>query len=91
MLADRIQIQQVLTNLMRNAMEAMRESEKRNLTVRILPADDGEVAIEVEDTGPGISEEMAPRLFQPFVTTKPGGMGVGLSISNASWRRMAAK
>lgn len=80
-LADRIQIQQVLTNLMRNAMEAMRESERRDLTVRIFPATDGEVAIEVEDTGPGISDEMVPRMFQPFVTTKPGGMGVGLSIS----------
>lgn len=80
-LADRIQIQQVLTNLMRNAMEAMRESQRRDLTVRILPATAGEVAVEVEDTGPGISEEMQTRLFQPFVTTKPGGMGVGLSIS----------
>ena len=58
-LVDRIQIQQVLTNLMRNAIEAMRESEKRDLTVRIFPAKDGEVAVEVEDTGPGISEEMA--------------------------------
>lgn len=80
-MVDRIQIQQVLTNLMRNAMEAMRDSGRRELVVRTEPAGPGEIAVVVADTGPGIPEEMAEQLFKPFVTTKPGGMGVGLSIS----------
>ena len=79
-LADRVQIQQVLINMMRNAMDAMQESECRELLVRTSPQDGG-VAVEVSDTGPGISDEIAAQLFKPFVTTKPGGMGVGLSIS----------
>ncbi|RUV74811.1 MAG: PAS domain-containing sensor histidine kinase [Mesorhizobium sp.] len=80
-LADRVQIQQVLMNLMRNAMEAMRESETRLLTVRTSPTPNDMVLVEVSDTGPGISGEIASQLFQPFVTTKSGGMGIGLSIS----------
>jgi two-component system sensor kinase FixL len=80
-LADRVQIQQVLMNLMRNAMEAMRESETRLLTVRTSPTTDGKVLVEVSDTGAGISGEIASQLFRPFVTTKSGGMGIGLSIS----------
>jgi two-component system sensor kinase FixL len=80
-LADRVQIQQVLINLMRNAMEAMRDSVRRELTVRVAPTDDGDISIEVADSGPGIPDEIAAQLFQPFVTTKPGGMGIGLSIS----------
>ncbi|WP_187973294.1 two-component system sensor histidine kinase NtrB [Aquibium microcysteis] len=80
-LADRVQIQQVLINLMRNAMEAMSDCETRELTVRTLPVGDGMAAVEVSDTGPGISDEVAARLFQPFVTSKAGGMGIGLSIS----------
>src|SRR5690606_17401128 len=78
---DRVQIQQVLINLMRNAMEAMRESEVRELQVNIAGHGDGFIAVEVSDTGPGVSEEMATKLFQPFVSTKAGGMGIGLSIS----------
>lgn len=79
-LVDRVQIQQVLINLMRNAMEAMREADRREL--RVTTRADGErMHVEVADTGTGISEEIAERLFQPFVTTKAGGMGVGLSIS----------
>ncbi len=80
-LADRVQIQQVLINLMRNAMEAMSESQTRELTIRTMPHGNGMVAVEVSDTGPGISDEVAARLFQPFVTSKAGGMGIGLSIS----------
>ena len=80
-MVDRVQIQQVLINLMRNAMEAMRDSDRRELVVRTAPDGDGQVVVEVSDTGPGISEEIAAQLFKPFVTTKPGGMGVGLSIS----------
>ncbi|MGQ2904222.1 MAG: two-component system sensor histidine kinase NtrB [Neoaquamicrobium sediminum] len=80
-MADRVQIQQVLINLMRNAMDAMRDSERRNLNVRIAPGTPGEIVVEVADTGPGVSEEVAPQLFRPFVTTKAGGMGIGLSLS----------
>jgi len=79
-LADRVQIQQVLTNLMRNAIEAMRDSERRELLVRTL-RDGRAMRVEVRDTGPGIADEIANQLFQPFVTTKAGGMGIGLSIS----------
>jgi two-component system sensor kinase FixL len=65
---------------MRNAMEAMRESERRELVVRTI-TEGGDVVVEVADTGPGIADEVAARLFQPFVTSKVGGMGIGLSIS----------
>lgn len=80
-MADRVQIQQILINLMRNAMEAMRDSERRELLVRTMPTGDGSVAVEIADTGPGVAEEIAAQLFKPFMTTKPGGMGIGLSIS----------
>lgn len=79
--ADRVQIQQVLINLMRNAMEAMRDSKVKMLTVTTSRADEGRLQVEVADTGPGIAEDIAPLLFQPFITSKPNGMGVGLSIS----------
>lgn len=77
---DRVQVQQVLINLMRNAVEAMKESEVKELTVTTSEEGD-RLIVRVADTGPGISDEVAERLFQPFVTTKAGGMGVGLSIS----------
>jgi two-component system, LuxR family, sensor kinase FixL len=80
-MADRVQIQQVLINLIRNAMEAMRDSELRELRVRTRRGAHGAVEVEVSDTGTGIPEEVAPQLFQPFVTSKPNGMGIGLSIS----------
>jgi two-component system sensor kinase FixL len=80
-LADRIQIQQVLHNLMRNAVEAMQQSSWRVLTVSTRKLDHETVGIDVSDTGSGIAPEIAEQLFQPFVTTKRQGMGVGLSIS----------
>ncbi|OAP35104.1 PAS domain-containing sensor histidine kinase [Sinorhizobium glycinis] len=80
-MVDRIQVQQVLINLMRNAIEAMRHVERRELTIRTMPADPGEIVVVVKDTGGGIPEEMAGQLFKPFVTTKASGMGIGLSIS----------
>ena len=76
---DRIQIGQVIINLVRNAVEAMEASEQRELVVATRAAD-GAVEITVSDTGPGIASEIAARLFQPFVTTKPTGLGLGLSI-----------
>ncbi len=80
-LADKVQIQQVLLNLMRNAIEAMQDCKQRDLLISTTPAEDGMIAISVTDSGAGIAPEMASQLFQPFVTTKPHGMGVGLSIS----------
>jgi two-component system, LuxR family, sensor kinase FixL len=80
-LADKVQIQQVLLNLIRNAVEAMEGCPRRELVISTTPADDGMVAISVTDTGAGVAPEMVNQLFQPFVTTKRQGMGVGLSIS----------
>jgi len=80
-LADRVQVQQVLLNLIRNAMDAMETSQTRDLTVAVAPVDSSHVKISVSDSGSGIAPEVAEQLFQPFVTTKRQGMGVGLSIS----------
>lgn len=77
---DRIQVQQVLTNLIRNAIDAMIDSQVRSLTIRTTAGPDDQVTVCVEDTGSGISESVASELFQPFVTSKQTGMGVGLSI-----------
>jgi two-component system sensor kinase FixL len=79
-LIDAIQIQQVIVNLMRNAIEAMEVSERRELTIANAMEEGGRVRVSIVDTGPGIAPEIADRLFQPFVTTKAQGMGVGLSI-----------
>jgi two-component system sensor kinase FixL len=80
-LADKVQIQQVLLNLMRNAVEELANSPRRELTVSTSQADDDLTEVAVADTGSGIAEDIASQLFQPFVTTKRHGMGVGLSIS----------
>lgn len=80
-LADKVQVQQVLLNLMRNALEAMMETKRRILLVESAPAEDDMVLVSVTDTGHGIAEELGGQLFTPFVTTKRHGMGVGLSIS----------
>lgn len=76
---DRVQIQQVLFNLVRNAMEAMLDSPTRALMITA-SAEQGFVTVSVEDTGSGVSETLAPQLFQPFITSKQTGMGIGLSI-----------
>ncbi|HZC58133.1 MAG TPA: PAS domain S-box protein [Xanthobacteraceae bacterium] len=80
-LADKVQIQQVLLNLMRNAIEAMEETEKRELVVSTASGKETMVEIGVADSGCGIAPEVSAHLFQPFITTKRQGMGVGLSIS----------
>jgi signal transduction histidine kinase len=84
-LADPIQIQQVVLNLMRNAIEAMDEvpADQRTLTIRTAPTGANAVEVAVSDTGPGLSAEAFERLFHPFFTTKPQGMGLGLSISQS--------
>ncbi|MEZ5956329.1 MAG: PAS domain S-box protein [Hyphomonadaceae bacterium] len=79
-LVDRIQIQQVLVNLVRNALEAMYGEPKRQLVVSTV-VDQDMAVVSVADTGTGLDQSVAKRLFQPFVTSKPQGMGVGLSIS----------
>jgi two-component system sensor kinase FixL len=78
--ADRIQIQQVIVNLARNAIEAMRGGERGELTIRTSRQDDMFARVTVEDTGPGIPSELSYRLFDAFVSSKVGGLGVGLSI-----------
>jgi len=80
-IADRVQIQQVLLNLIRNSMDAMETSTRRDLLVSVAQAGDNHVRISVADSGSGIAPDIAEQLFTPFVTTKRQGMGVGLSIS----------
>jgi C4-dicarboxylate-specific signal transduction histidine kinase len=82
-LADKVQIQQVVLNLVRNAVDSLAESEagERHLTIGIEAADEGMALVRISDTGPGIEPDVAEKLFQPFITTKRTGMGVGLSIS----------
>lgn len=77
---DRIQIQQVLVNLIRNAVDATMTSSVRSIFIRTADESDEMVRISIEDTGTGISDSVAPQLFQPFVTSKKSGMGIGLSI-----------
>ena len=79
-LIDRIQVQQVIVNLVRNAIEAMAESKMRRLRIVSRKAEDGFVEMSIEDSGPGLPAELADQLFQPFVSTKAEGMGLGLSI-----------
>jgi PAS domain S-box-containing protein len=78
--ANRVQIQQVLVNLMRNAIEAMTGGGRRELEVRTTLVNDHTIDITIADSGPGLTEPVANHLFEPFVSTKPGGMGLGLSI-----------
>jgi two-component system sensor kinase FixL len=82
-LVDRVQIQQVLVNLFRNALEAMAQSSRRELTVFNTPVADDMIEMAVSDTGSGFGEDAAQSLFQTFFTTKETGMGVGLSISRS--------
>ena len=80
-LADRIQIQQVLVNLIRNAMEIMTETTaERRLEIATIAESVDLIEVSVADTGTGLAPEVAEHLFQPFVTTKRQGMGLGLSI-----------
>ena len=78
-MADRVQVQQVLLNLIRNAMEAMDETPRRELSIAAQPWE-GAVALSVANSGSGISPAIQEQLFQPFVTTKQEGMGIGLSV-----------
>lgn len=77
---DRIQVQQVIFNLVRNAIEAMADSRVRRLRISTVPSEGGQVRVSIEDSGPGLPPDVVARLFQPFLSTKAEGMGVGLSI-----------
>ncbi|QJR03905.1 PAS domain S-box protein [Sphingobium yanoikuyae] len=80
-IANRVQVQQVIINLVRNAVEAMDGRNRRILRLSAVPAEDGQVELIIADSGPGLDPAVARSLFTPFSTTKPAGMGVGLSIS----------
>jgi PAS domain S-box-containing protein len=80
---NRVQIQQVLINLIRNAFEAMVDQEWREITLATRVLGDGMVEVAVSDIGPGINDDIAGRLFKPFVSNKHNGMGLGLSISRS--------
>jgi PAS domain S-box-containing protein len=84
-LADRIQIQQVLLNLLRNAIEAIdgANSPRRGVRVALAPAGDGFVEVQVADSGPGLPEANLAQAFAPFFTTKADGIGIGLALSRS--------
>jgi PAS domain S-box-containing protein len=79
-LVDRVQIQQVISNLVRNALEALKIQSRRELSVASAACGEGYMEVIVSDNGPGVADEMRPNLFEPFNTNKPDGMGLGLSI-----------
>ena len=80
--AARTQVQQVILNLVKNAIEAMRSGSTGNRRLRLVTGFDGKtgVSVYVQDTGAGIAPKDRDRIFDPFFTTKPSGMGLGLSI-----------
>jgi signal transduction histidine kinase len=77
---DRIQIEQVVFNLVRNAIEAMADTPRRSLTIATNLGSNDIVEVSIADTGPGLAPDIRAKLFEPFVTTKPSGLGIGLSI-----------
>lgn len=81
-LADRQQVQQVLLNLLTNALQAMSGQPRMRLSVSVTGIDD-RLAVRVADSGPGIAADVLPRIFDPFFSTKASGTGLGLSVSYA--------
>jgi two-component system sensor kinase FixL len=79
-LVDRVQLHQVITNLIRNSVDALEGVARREIVISTRAAGPDAIEISVADSGPGLAPEVAERLFQPFVTTKPAGLGIGLSI-----------
>jgi hypothetical protein len=91
---NRIQIQQVLLNLIRNGLKAMKDSPRRQLVITSAPASNGMVRVSVADTGSGIAPDVAARLFQSFVTTKKSGWALAFRSTNdhrSAWWTIAAE
>ncbi len=82
-IVDKIQIKQALVNLVQNAIEAVSGGGVREIRISTRLAGSNEITVDIEDTGPGILEDMKAKLFEPFVGTKIKGMGVGLSIARS--------
>lgn len=82
-LINRTQVQQVVLNLVRNGVDALQECAVRQLLVTTTSTNDGHIEVSVADTGGGLSQDVREHLFKPFVTTKTGGMGIGLSVSRS--------
>jgi two-component system sensor kinase FixL len=79
-IVDRIQIQQVMVNLLRNAVEALTDAPARDIHIASAADQDGMVRVSIADTGTGLTPQIAEQLFKAFTTTKANGMGLGLSI-----------
>ena len=77
---DRVQLQQVILNLILNAIESMGDNEPRDLLIETQENDGGNILVSVSDSGPGLNPATVNRIFEPFYSTKQGGMGIGLSI-----------
>lgn len=84
---DQTQIEQVLINLLQNAIQALEDAEEKKITLRAFIDEAGKIIIEVSDTGKGIEEEALGKIFIPFFTTKKKGSGIGLSLSKQIMRR----
>jgi signal transduction histidine kinase len=82
---DRVQLQQVIMNLIRNGSDAMRsiDDRPRQMIVKTERAEEDHVRLSVQDAGVGLGPQGGDRLFEPFYTTKNGGMGIGLSVSRS--------
>ena len=80
---DRVQIQQVIVNLVRNSVDALQDSERRSIAIQTRGSDPAHVTIVVADSGPGLDPKIAERLFEPFNTSKKSGMGIGLTVSRS--------
>ncbi|MCX6877351.1 MAG: ATP-binding protein [Verrucomicrobia bacterium] len=89
--AERVEIHQVLINLVINGLDAMKEEPPRDAMKITTAWQDGTVTVSVHDSGPGLPPEIIPRLFDPFFSTKPGGLGLGLSISRSIAERFGGK
>jgi len=85
LMVDRVQIEQVLLNLLRNAMDAMgaANTERRSIVIEARAKSNRAIEVSVTDSGPGIAAEVSDTIFEPFVTSKPLGMGMGLAISRS--------
>jgi signal transduction histidine kinase len=84
-MGDRTQLQQVIINVIMNSVDAMRDftDRAREITVRSSRTENGKIVVEISDSGSGVDPQQVEKLFQPFYTTKPKGLGMGLSISRS--------